>query len=570
MFETKIVYIGGECENVNIGITDEGQVKKALLPVKGLCAEKIDYIDILVNDGKIQAGDEGFFLFPGSRKLVDAAIGSFKEHADAYIDCAFPRMTLMGINHGGGAYIAFATGMKEVAWHHLDIKDGEYKFYMRYVLHGEELYEDVAMEVHYLKDDLSYSAMAREYRKYLLADGFKSIKERLHPALSYAAETMYVRIRQGWKPVPCKVFEQTEETEPPMHVACTFADVERIMRSYKKAGIDKAEFCLVGFNKSGHDGRWPQILPVDERLGGYEGLKKVMETAKELGYTVCCHTNSTEGYTIANNMKESDIARRKDGSLDILGERWSGGRSYNICPKRGYEIAMETLPELVKLGFSGTHYIDVITATPARNCYSPEHRVNYKEGVEYYDKLFIKARELFGCIGCECSYINNYKYVDYTLYDSFRQSFDNMRQEKEPDIIDEFVPLTQLVFHGIVLSNPQSSAVNAALNKNPAAMLKCIEYGGRPSLYYYSRFVTDGTDWIGGEDFKCGTEEELEISTAAAKKTYDIYNELSYLQYEFMESHEKTADKVYRITYSDGSVITVDYNKNTYKLDKKA
>lgn len=569
MFEAKIVYIGGANENVALTVTESGNVKRAVLPAKGLDAAKIDYIDVLLNAEKIKAEDEGFFLMPGSRKLIDAAIGRFNKHDDAYIDFAFPKMPLMGINHGGKAYIAFAEGMKEVAWHHLDIKDGEYKFYMRYVLHGEELYEDVSLEVHYLTDgDLSYSAMAREYRKYLLANGFKTIRERLHPALAYAAETMYVRIRQGWKPVPCTVFEQTEENEPPMHVACTFADVEKIMRSYKAAGIDKAEFCLVGFNKSGHDGRWPQILPVDERLGGFEGLKKLMDTAHELGYTVCCHTNSTEGYTIANNLKKSDYAVKKDGTTDVLGERWSGGRSYNICPKRGYEIAMETLPELVNLGFSGTHYIDVITATPPRNCYSPEHKVNYKQGVEYYDRLFIKARELFGCIGSECSYTHNYKYVDYTLYDSFRRSFENARQENEPDIVDEFVPLTQLVFHGIVLSNPQSSTVNAALNKDPASMLKCIEYGARPSIYYYSKFVSDGSDWIGGDDFKCGTEDELKESTAAAKKTYDIYNELSYLQYEFMERHEKVADKVYKITYSDGSVITVDYNKNTYSLKK--
>lgn len=569
MFEAKIVYIGGGEDKVELKLTEKGNTVKAVLSTAGLEAEKIDYIDVLLNEGTIKAGDEGFFLMPGSRKLPEPAIGRFKEHEDAYVDFPYPKMSMMGINHGGKAYIAFADGMKEIAWHHMDINAGEYKFYMRYVLRGEELYEDVSLEVHYLEgDDRSYSAMAREFRAYLLNNGFKSIKDRLHPALAYAAETMYVRIRQGWKPVPCTVLEQTEENEPPMHVACTFADVERIMRSYKKAGIDKAEFCLVGFNKSGHDGRWPQILPVDERLGGYEGLSKLMDTARELGYTVCCHTNSTDGYSIADNMTMADVAVKRDGKIDIMGDRWSGGRAYNVCPKRGYEISLETLPELVKLGFSGTHYIDVITATPPRNCYSPEHKVNYKESVEYYDKLFIKARELFGCIGCECSYIHNYKYVDYTLYDSFRRSFKNERQEGEPDFVDEFVPLTQLIFHGIVLSNPQSSTVNAALNEDPASMLKCIEYGARPALYYYSRFVSDGTDWIGGKDFKCGTEEELNESTAAAKKTYDIYNKLSYLQYEFMESHEKIADKVYRITYSDGSVITVDYNKNTYSLEK--
>ena len=158
--------------------------------------------------------------------------------------------------------------------------------------------------------------------------------------------------------------------------------------------------------------------------------------------------------------------------------------------------------------------------------------------------------------------------MDYVLYDSFRAHLEHERQADEIDIVDEFVPFVQLVFHGIVLSNPQSATVNAALNKNPAAMLKTIEYGGRPAIYYYSKFVSNGKDWMGDKDFRMSTSEERAESVEAAKRTYDIYNELSYLQYEFMEKHEKLEDNVYRVTYSDGSEITVDYNKNTYELKK--
>ena len=35
-----------------------------------------------------------------------------------------------------------------------------------------------------------------------------------------------------------------------------------------------------------------------------------------------------------------------------------------------------------------------------------------------------------------------------------------------------------------------------------------------------------------------------------------------------MENHEKIADNVYQITYSDGSVVTVDYNEMKYTLKK--
>ncbi|MBQ4159669.1 MAG: hypothetical protein IJD83_01945, partial [Clostridia bacterium] len=70
----------------------------------------------------------------------------------------------------------------------------------------------------------------------------------------------------AWKPVPCTIAEQTPENEPDVHVACTFDDVIKVMEAYKKAGVSKAEFCLVGWNMKGHDGRWPQILPVEESI----------------------------------------------------------------------------------------------------------------------------------------------------------------------------------------------------------------------------------------------------------------------------------------------------------------
>lgn len=60
-----------------------------------------------------------------------------------------------------------------------------------------------------------------------------------------------MRIRQGWKPVPPPVREQTPETEPEMHVAATFDDVSELLDVFQAHGIDKAEICLVGWNKSG-------------------------------------------------------------------------------------------------------------------------------------------------------------------------------------------------------------------------------------------------------------------------------------------------------------------------------
>ena len=46
------------------------------------------------------------------------------------------------------------------------------------------------------------------------------------------------------------------------------------------------------------------------------------------------------------------------------------------------------------------------------------------------------------------------------------------------------------------------------------------------------------------------------------------YRTLKHLQYEFMDKHEKIREDVYRVTYSDGTVITVNYREGGYTVEK--
>ncbi|MGN1092708.1 MAG: DUF5696 domain-containing protein [Monoglobaceae bacterium] len=569
MFKTSVKLSNGSVTEIRPEIEETGSIRYAVIKRNALDFTKVKYVDISVNETKIKAGDDGFFLCPGGwwrAELHDCAIGYFTEHSDIEYINYDPHLYVLGINHNDNAYIAIASGMREASHHRIAVDNNEYEFYFRFEIDEEELYEDIKIEIHKLEGDLSYSAMGREYRKYVLENGFVSIKDRLNENLKYAAESVCVRVRLGWKPVPCTILEQTEENEPPVHVACTFKQVEDLMREYKKAGIEKAEFCLVGWNKGGHDGRWPQILPPEETIGGKEDLLSLIKTAKELGYTISPHTNSTDAYTLAENFDWDIVARKKDGSPSVEAEKWGGGRTYNVCPAKSLELAYETFPPVAELGFYGAHYIDVVTATPPRYCYNPSHKVNRKEACNYFDKIFEYSRELFGTVGCEVGMEHSMKKCDFILYSTMDNGLD--RKVEKTDLFSEYVPFWHIVFHGIVLSNPYAGTVNAALNRNQDAMLRLIELGGRPVIYYYSKFVSDGTDWMGDMDFRTDTSEDVKSGTEAALKTVNIYNEMNYLQYEFMDKHEKIGDNCYRTVYSDGSEVTVDYNNKTYSLRK--
>ncbi len=530
-------------------------------------ADEIDYtavtcIEIPVCEQEIKAGDEGFYLVQDE----DFGIGYFNEKPDAE-RVSLTKMAFLGVRHGDRCVVPVVVGMYTDFLQVTRIKDHAYSISMRFVLQGVAPYEPISVDFHeYTDAHATYADFACIYRRHQLANGFKTLRERDNEHLAYMADSTNVRIRMGWKPVPCEYFEQTVEDEPPMHVACTFQDVIDLMEEYHRIGVKKAEFCLVGWNIKGHDGRWPQILPVEESLGGEEGLRALIARAGELGYVMTCHTNSTDAYSIADNFRMGDMIQGRDGKPSVQSVHWAGGRCYNICPQKAYDIAMDTLPPVRDLGFTGMHYVDVVSCIPPRECSSPAHPVNKKEWCAYYMDIFKTCKELFGAVGSEGAFDHTMRECDSALYVSFS---DFATPIEVPGVMDERIPLWQLVYHGIVFSNPYTRTVNVLTESEKDGLLKTIEYGGRPQLYLYASFVNKkGGNWIGKGDLYCHTDKERAYGARIAKETEDIFSEMAYLQYEFMENHEKLADGVYKTTYSDGSTVTVDYNEKTYVVDK--
>ena len=52
------------------------------------------------------------------------------------------------------------------------------------------------------------------------------------------------------------------------------------------------------------------------------------------------------------------------------------------------------------------------------------------------------------------------------------------------------------------------------------------------------------------------------------KKGYEEYQKLSALHTAYMEKHEEVAEGVFEVTYSNGMVVRVDYNKKEFVIVK--
>ena len=197
---------------------------------------------------------------------------------------------------------------------------------------------------------VSASGMAKRYRGLnLTRRGLKPLRERAkdNPALDYSSRALEIRLRLGVKPVPCPVAEQTPDTEPEMRVFMTFDNARELFEECRRQGVGETEFCLVGWNISGHDGRYPQVFPVEERLGGEAKLREAISRGQELGYQVVAHDCYYAAYRIAEDWDEEYLRKDHDGA-PVKGGEWGGGTAYRCCLERALELfAKRNLPASV-------------------------------------------------------------------------------------------------------------------------------------------------------------------------------------------------------------------------------
>ena len=300
-------------------------------------------------------------------------------------------------------------------------------------------------------------------------------------------------------------------------------------------------------------------------LGGEAKLKEAVAWAQTNGYYVVAHCNHRDAYVIADSWDaEYIVEKNPDGSLKRGKTTWGGGRMYTICPQRAYErFASKDMPMVAAMGFRGLHYLDVFSCVPPPFCDDPRHPVNERDGIKWVGHILQLGRDTFGGIASEGGYDQNAGQLDYVLYTSFSQPLD---PSKYPALVDRYIPLFEIVYNGIILSNPFTTTVNAPIKGRPSE-LKTVEFAARPSFYFHANFLSTGRNWMGDTDLECFTDEQLAASVAAIKRGVDAYRDLARLQYRFIDRHAEVSPGVFLTKYDDGTKVYVNYNKAPASVD---
>ncbi len=475
----------------------------------------------------------------------------------APVDRDFANMAVIGALRPDAALGAFLDGGRFDCALRVRLNCGEERrygvdavFQLRDFMDDAILDEDVSIHYEAL-DSGSYVDLAKAYRRFVMARGrIPTLAEKAegNPALRYSAKAITMRCRLAAKPMPCKVWEQTKETQPPVRKFMSFEDMAKLIEACAKAKAGPIEFQMVGWNYGGHDGAFPQVFPVEAALGGEEEMRKTIARAKELGYPVSVHDCYTGGFSLAENFKLDNVARKHGGVLDTS-HQWCGGQCYRWCPQKAYEdYAAKNMPEIAKLGISGSYYVDVISIIQLNKCYHPGHKLDRRESAEYWRRILALQQRLSGASYSEGAREWAIPELDHALL--VNEDFDFTRP-----YFDKRVPFYQIVYHGRLLYNCSRDAINRG--PGDKSYLKNIAWGGLPVVYYHQAYTPEIPLW---QDFKFDPSRLAE-DAALFRRIGEDLEKYSALQFHMIENYVDSGDGLTETLFSNGRRLTANFSK---------
>jgi hypothetical protein len=536
---------------------EDAEKNRYQLTLKKEQLRDVDKIFLLPELSRAKAGEEGYYIIPRNIGMPGEVQTFFKQREDTEYIYKKMLMAFYGIKKRDLCCIVrFERNYQYVI--RTSVVGGVYENTLVIDFKGgdEAPYDDIRLEVIMLRDEDDYNTMAATERNIRLERGeIRTLKEKCmeSDAVEYARKYPLIRIRMGWKPAPSSVEHQTIDNEPPMYVACDFAGVRAIADELKKQGVPGAELQLVGWNVRGHDGRYPQIFPVEPALGGEVELRKTIDYVKALGYRISLHTNLIDAYEIASNFNWNDICVDRQGEYRITGQ-YSGGCAWRLCQKQQLNNMKAMHEPLRDYGLNGVHYVDVISIVIPDVCHSKEHPESSAEGIKDAQKAMKYIRDTFGAFSSEGGMDFTLGQLDFALYLNFGQG----RCKKDMTLADAHLPIYEMAYHGIVLYNPGSGTINYPI-KTPEEQVELFVRGGKPAFYLWSKFYATGNDgWMGEDDLTCETEEKRIATVKAIKEGCERYAPFADLQTVFIHSYKELENGLRIVTYEDGTQIIAD------------
>jgi len=393
-------------------------------------------------------------------------------------------------------------------------------------------------------DNASYVSMAKRYRRFVQERGeFVSLAEKRvrTPALDEVIGKPVVHLGALYHFVPEASLFHKDRIEN-NHSLRTFDQLAEGLRGLKESGIDDAYVHLDGWGFYGYDNGHPDVLPVGQEQGGWDGLRRFADTCDELGYLFAVHDQYRDFYFNAVSFDDRLTATRFDGSREES-STWCGGPQTILSPRfaPGYVRRNHDLFAKHGIKVRGA-YLDVFAVVPLEESALPAHPMTRSECARY-------RRDCFDLLRARGYVVSSEEPADYLVrsldlvHHGPYATYPNMGGGDASGIP---VPLFNLVYHdSILLPWEMGDDGGWGIPKGDAGWLHCLMNAGLP-------YVGPGAS----------NEQIDRVNEAGVLARHCALLEMT--RHEFLDAGRRKQ----RTTFSDGTTVTVDFDSKEYTVQR--
>ncbi len=397
----------------------------------------------------------------------------------------------------------------------------------------------------------TYVDLAKRYRAHAIETGLwvpLTAKIARTPKVAELIGTIESRVSILRDIVPESRLYNKEKPETNYRLT-PFAERAKQLRELKAKGIERFNLVLTGWPRKGYDREHPDGLPVAPAAGGWEGMKLLAETCKELGYLFTLHDQYRDYYVEAPSYKpqfavhEEDetsapsifpgtrFGSWKEGRLSFLAA-WDGGKQTYLNPRMMLGHLRKNYQGILAQGIHPHgSYLDVFGYVPPDQDFNPEHRTTRTEAKAEIAKLYQWTRAHLGVVGTEAGVDWTVPYTDYS-------------SPLGPGKAGIPVPLFGLVYHDAVMTPYEPRGGEARMNRDD-----------RPNWLY---------GILNGAMPRVGLTA-IDQHRAILDSMVALHKRVALLQ---MTNHEFVdgGNTKERTTFSDGTTVTVDWSTKTFTV----
>lgn len=401
--------------------------------------------------------------------------------------------------------------------------------------------------------DCDYNDLCKIYRNYVIEKGrFKSLAEKAvkTPSIDQLIGSAFLHKGIKTQVMTNSDFYDAENPDKNNHLTPFSVRTEEIKKIHE-LGVEKLYLHLDGWAEPGYDNQHPDYLPACEKAGGWKAMKELSDTMHECGYLFGIHDQYRDYYYAAKTFDENFATRLADGTIPSHA-RWAGGPQTYLCATQAPFYVKRNFTEIMDNGIKlDCAYLDVFTCNEGDECSHPWHKMTRRECYEYRNACFEYL--LSKGILPSSEEVNDWAipslvFCHYAPYD-FMLDRPGSPKKGIP------VPLFNLVYHDCLIEPWMMDKVS----EEEDYMLYAVLNGGAPYL------VRDGAYQNTDGSFAGGVEISIEDQIKRCKVVSDLHEKVAKCE---MVRHEMVDGnpEVQRTTFADGTVVTVDFQAQTYQI----